>query len=137
MNKFLFIPISLIAVVLGFYWFKSNSVVENRVVDQAEFSAAPKLDNSPVEVIPVSRGPAELNQLQGAHSEEIDSSTGIGINTPGSFIDVDYYPYQRADIESINVGEVKEANDTSYQWDDREVINVGEFMDVEILDSTY
>ena len=154
-SHLLFIPIALIALVLGFYWFSTNSVVENLVVDQPEFFPTPKLENNSIEAISVSRESQELNQLQQAYSKPIDPAKDIRVNTLDSFIDADDhsyqrdnsepinvgevkdaddYSYQRNNSEPINVGEVKDADDTSYQRDDRELIKVGEIMDVQILD---
>ena len=136
MSKLFFIPISLIAAVLGFYWLDTNSEVENRAVDQADISPGPNVENDSIKAISVSGVSAELDQLQETYSKPKGPAGSKRIN-PDQFIDPDDYSYQHEDSELINVGEVKDADDTSYQRDDSEVINVGKLMDVEMLDSTY
>ena len=135
MSKLFFIPIALIAVVLGFYWLNTKLAVEASAGFLTDGVPAPTVEIGSLNAIAEPGVSTQPNQFRETHSEPTETADNIKINS-APFIAVDDYAYQRDDSEVINVGEFEDADDFSYQRDDSEVINVGEVMDADMLEST-
>ncbi|HIL98138.1 MAG TPA: hypothetical protein EYG51_19835 [Pseudomonadales bacterium] len=133
MSKLFFIPIALIAVVLGFYWLNTKLAVEQSADVLTDGVPAPTVEIGSLDAIAESGVSTEPNQLIETYSEPAETADNIKISS-APFISVDDYAYQRDNSEVIHVGEFEDADDFSYRPDDSEVIHVGEFEDVDDVD---
>ena len=136
MSKLFFIPIALIAVVLGFYWLNTKLAIEETAIVITEITPAPASQDEPINVISEAGELTALDQSNATSSEPTAVAEQLTASS-GTYIAADEYSYQRDASEVINVGEFEDADDVSYQRDDSEVINVGELIDADVLESTY
>ena len=136
MSKLFFIPIALIAVVLGFYWLNTKLAIEETAIVITEITPAPASQDEPINVISEAEELTALDQSKATYSEPTAVAKQLTASS-GTYIAADEYSYQSDMREVINAGEFEDADDVSYQGDDSEVINVGEFVDADLLESTY
>jgi hypothetical protein len=130
MSKLFFIPVALIAVVLGFYWLNTTLAVEQSADVLTDGVPAPTVEIGPLDAIAEPGVSTQPNQLIETYSEPAETADNIKISS-APFIPVDDYAYQRDDSEVIHVGEFEDAEGFSYQRDDSEAIKVDEFQDAD------